>query len=163
MIFDIHEQRDVLKVAQEHNVKFVRLQFVDILGNPKNIVIPASRLEEAMNEGMPFDGSSIAGYATVEESDKIAKPDPKSFIILPETIEKRTTAKMNCDIYETNGNALMETPNLSWKNLWKKLVTWATFTTQVQNVNFSSSKKMEITLQPYQMILQDILICHTGI
>lgn len=104
MIFDIHEPNDVIRIATEHQVKFVRLQFVDILGNPKNIVIPASRLDEAMNEGMPFDGSSVAGYATIEESDKIAIPDPKSFIILPETIEHRTTAKMNCDIYEANGN-----------------------------------------------------------
>ena len=52
---------------------------------------------------MPFDASSIAGYATIEESDKIAKPDPYSFTILPESIEKRKTAKINCDIYEPNG------------------------------------------------------------
>ena len=52
---------------------------------------------------MPFDASSIAGYATIEESDKIAKPDPSSFVIIPKDIEKRKTAKINCDIYETNG------------------------------------------------------------
>jgi glutamine synthetase len=79
------------------------LQFLDILGTPKNIVIPLDRLEEALDKGIPFDGSSIAGYATIEESDKIAKPDPKSFVILPEEIEKRKTAKLNCDIYEPNG------------------------------------------------------------
>jgi len=98
---------DVIHICQEHDVKFVRLQFVDILGTPKNIVIPGSRLEEAMDEGMPFDASSIAGYATIEESDKIARPDPSSFIILPETIEQRTTAKINCDIYEPNGRRFL--------------------------------------------------------
>ena len=102
MDFQIKTKDDVLNLVQEKNVVFIRLQFVDILGTPKNIVIPAGRLEEAFDDGMPFDASSIAGYATIEESDKIAKPDPKSFVILPEDIEKRITAKLNCDIYEPN-------------------------------------------------------------
>jgi glutamine synthetase len=96
-------KEEILKIAKKEKILFVRLQFVDILGMPKNIVIPPDRLEEAVEKGIPFDGSSIAGYATIEESDKIAKPDAKSFVILPEEIEKRKTAKLNCDIYEPNG------------------------------------------------------------
>jgi len=96
-------KNDVLNIAKKEKILFVRLQFVDILGTPKNIVIPSSRLEEALDKGIPFDGSSIAGYATIEESDKIAMPDPGSFVILPEGIEKRKTAKLNCDIYEPSG------------------------------------------------------------
>jgi len=99
----IKTSNDVLDIAKEKNIAFVRLQFVDILGTPKNIIIPVNRLEEALEDGIPFDGSSVAGYATIEESDKIAKPDPDSFVILPETIEQRKTAKLNCDIYEPNG------------------------------------------------------------
>ncbi len=94
---------EVFEKAEQEKVLFIRLQFVDILGIPKNIVIPYNRLEEAIQKGIPFDGSSIAGYATIEESDKIAKPDPTSFIVLPETIERRKTAKINCDIYEPTG------------------------------------------------------------
>ncbi len=93
----------VLTKVRDAKVLFVRLQFIDILGMPKNIVIPVSGLESALDEGVPFDASSIAGYATIEESDKIAKPDPASFVILPETVEQRKTAKLNCDIYEPNG------------------------------------------------------------
>jgi glutamine synthetase len=93
----------ILKIAKDEKILFIRLQFIDILGVPKNIVIPVSRLEESLEEGMPFDASSIAGYATIEESDKIAKPDPYSFTVLPNSIEKRKTAKINCDIYEPNG------------------------------------------------------------
>jgi len=92
-----------LNKAKKEKILFARLQFIDILGMPKNIVIPSSRLEEALEEGIAFDGSSIAGYATIEESDYIAKPDPKSFMILPEEIEKRKTAKLNCDIFEPSG------------------------------------------------------------
>jgi len=103
VVFNIKNENDVLNIVKEQNIVFIRLQFVDILGNPKNIIIPANRLEEALEDGIPFDGSSVAGYATIEESDKIAKPDPKSFVILPEIIEQRKTAKLNCDIYEPNG------------------------------------------------------------
>ena len=93
----------VLSMVRENKVLFVRLQFIDILGTPKNIVIPTNGLETALDEGVPFDASSIAGYATIEESDKIAKPDPTSFVILPSSVEQRKTAKLNCDIYEPNG------------------------------------------------------------
>jgi glutamine synthetase len=96
-------KNEVLELVSEKNVDFIRLQFLDIVGTPKNIVIPAHRLQEAFDEGMPFDASSIAGYATIEESDKIAIPTPESFVILPQEIEKRITAKINCDIYEPNG------------------------------------------------------------
>ncbi|UCH71626.1 MAG: type I glutamate--ammonia ligase [Thermoplasmatales archaeon] len=96
-------KENVLSIAKKEKILFIRLQFVDILGMPKNIVIPPDRLEEALEKGIPFDGSSIAGYATIEESDKIAKPDPNSFVIIPEDIERRKTAKLNCDIYEPNG------------------------------------------------------------
>jgi glutamine synthetase len=94
---------NIINIAKKEKILFIRLQFVDILGMPKNIVIPLSRLEEALDNGIPFDASSIAGYATIEESDKIAKPVPSTFVILPEEIEKRKTAKINCDIYEPNG------------------------------------------------------------
>jgi glutamine synthetase len=95
--------QDVLKQIKNEHVLFIRLQFVDILGIPKNIVIPASRVEDALSHGIQFDGSSIVGYATIEESDKIARPDPRSFVILPEVIERRKTARFNCDIFEPNG------------------------------------------------------------
>jgi len=97
----------ILNIIKKEKVLFIRLQFIDILGMPKNIVIPPSRLEEALEDGIPFDGSSIAGYATIEESDKVAKPDLKSFVILPEGVERRKTAKLNCDIYEANGERFM--------------------------------------------------------
>jgi glutamine synthetase len=95
--------QDILTKIEQEKILFVRLQFVDILGAPKNIVIPAEQMQDALEEGIPFDASSIAGYATIEESDKIARIDPASFIVLPEVVEKRKTAKCSCDIYEPNG------------------------------------------------------------
>jgi len=90
--------------AKDAKIELVRLQFTDILGIPKNIVIPAWRLEEALEEGIPFDASSIVGYATIEESDLVAKPDPGSFTVLPAELEKRNTARIICDIHTPNGS-----------------------------------------------------------
>lgn len=101
--FKMWNKESILESIREQKVLFIRLQFVDILGTPKNIVIPAKGIEAALDEGVPFDASSIAGYATIEESDKIAKPDPISYVILPESVEHRKTAKLNCDIFEPSG------------------------------------------------------------
>lgn len=94
---------EILEEAKRAKLENIRIQFTDILGTPKNIVIPEWRLEEAMEEGIAFDASSIQGYATIEESDLIAKPDLSTWRILPDTLEKRVTARFNCDIYEPDG------------------------------------------------------------
>lgn len=93
----------IIELANENKIENIRLQLIDIQGTPKNIVIPSNRLEEVLDDGIAFDASSIIGYATIEESDRIAKPIPESFTILPDTIEKRKTAKINCDIYRPDG------------------------------------------------------------
>jgi glutamine synthetase len=95
---------NILEEAKGAKIELIRLQFTDILGMPKNIVIPAWRLEEALDEGIPFDASSIVGYATIEESDLVAKPDPKSFTVLPAELENRSTARVICDIYAPDGS-----------------------------------------------------------
>jgi len=97
------DKNSVLANVQDSKVLFVRLQFIDILGIPKNIIIPCSGLEDAIEEGIPFDASSIAGFAPIENSDKIARPDPASYLVLPERFAQQKTAKLNCDIYEPNG------------------------------------------------------------
>ena len=73
----------VLKMATEHDVKFVRLWFTDILGILKSFAITVEELEGALEEGMGFDGSSIQGFARIDESDMVAMPDPDTFKLLP--------------------------------------------------------------------------------
>lgn len=70
---------------------------------PRNLVIPSALLKDALENGVPFDASSIIGCASIEESDKVIRPIPASFSILPESIEKRKTARISCDIYEQDG------------------------------------------------------------
>jgi glutamine synthetase len=91
-------KEEVLKVVKEQDVKFIRLWFTDILGQVKSFAITDSELEGALENGMGFDGSSITGYQSIEESDMVAVPDPSTFQILPWRPQEKKVARMICDI-----------------------------------------------------------------
>lgn len=93
----------VLKIARERGVKFIRIWFTDILGQLKSFAINDQELEGALREGMGFDGSSIEGFARIEESDLIAMPDPSTFAILPWRPGEHAAARMFCDIRTPDG------------------------------------------------------------
>jgi glutamine synthetase len=97
------DQKDVMQLVKDYNVKFVRLWFTDILGQLKSFAVPVEELEVAFSEGMGFDGSSIHGFARIDESDMIARPDPTTFAILPWRPKESPVARMFCDIYEPDG------------------------------------------------------------
>ncbi len=111
----------VLEQVERHNVKFIRLMFTDVLGFLKSFAITPKQLEEALDEGMGFDGSSIEGYARIEESDMIAKPDPSTFSLIPwRATEKGAVAKMICDIYDINGEPYKGDPRYALKRMLEK-------------------------------------------
>ena len=83
MPYESLTQKDVWKIVKERDVKFIRLWFTDILGQLKSFAITDDELEGAFNEGMGFDGSSIKGFARIDESDMLARPDPVTFQIVP--------------------------------------------------------------------------------
>lgn len=91
-------KKDVLKSVKENDVKFIRLWFSDITGQMKGFAITREELEGALDEGMGFDGSSIKGFARIDESDMIAMPDPKTFNILPYRPKEKAVAGMLCDV-----------------------------------------------------------------
>lgn len=94
----------VLKTAKEHDVKFIRLWFTDILGFLKSFAITVEELEGALEEGMGFDGSSIEGFCRIDESDMMALPDPETFQLLPwRPKEHHTVARMFCDVMRPEG------------------------------------------------------------
>ena len=101
----------VLNAAKEHRVKFIRLWFTDILGFLKSVAITVEQLEEALEEGVGFDGSSVEGFARIDESDMIAMPDPTTFQVLPwRPREQESVARMFCDILEPNGRPYQGDP-----------------------------------------------------
>ena len=94
----------VLELAKSNNVRFIRFWFTDILGFLKSFAITIDELEDALETGRGFDGSSIEGFARIDESDMIAKPDINTFMVLPFMTNGETTmAAMFCDIYTPNG------------------------------------------------------------
>ncbi len=114
------EKQNVLKLAKENNVKFIRLWFTDVLGVLKGFAITIDELEGALEEGMGFDGSSIQGYARIDESDMIAKPDPKTFQILPWRPKENAVGRMFADIYEPDGTPYKGDPRWVLKKNLKK-------------------------------------------
>jgi len=97
-------KEDILKVALDNNIRFIHLWFTDVLGTLKSFSIDIDELENALEGGMGFDGSSIEGYARIDESDMIARPDITTFRILPSSDPGEVTvAQMFCDIFEPDG------------------------------------------------------------
>lgn len=96
-------EEDVFRVVRDQKVRFIHFWFCDVLGMLKSFSIDPSELQEGMTEGMGFDGSSIEGFARIEESDMIAKPDPTTFQIIPWRPQEQPAARMFCDIMEPDG------------------------------------------------------------
>jgi len=99
----------VLRTVEERGIRFVRLWFTDVQGFLKSVAISPAELEVAFDEGMTFDGSSIDGYARVQEADMLAKPDPSTFAVLPWRTEQQV-ARMFCDIVTPDGEAFNGDP-----------------------------------------------------
>jgi len=107
----------VLEAARANQVKFIMLQFTDILGIIKNVAIPVSQLEDALSEGIFFDGSSIEGFVRIEESDMLLKPDPETFAIYPWEKDGHKTARLICDIYTPDGEPFPGCPRAILKKV----------------------------------------------
>ncbi len=110
----------VLKIAREQDVKFIRLWFTDILGFLKSFAITFGELETALESGMGFDGSSIQGFARIDESDMVALPDPTTFQILPWRPKEHQTARMFCDICWPGGQPFEGDPRYVLKGNLQK-------------------------------------------
>ncbi len=114
-------KEEVFEVIKNQDVKFVGLWFTDILGRLKSVSIPASELEIAFDEGVGFDGSSIKGFARIDESDMVAKPDPATFQIIPWRSKGDVVARMFCDIQNPDGSPYEGDPRYILKRSLERL------------------------------------------
>jgi glutamine synthetase len=110
----------VISACREHDVKFIRLWFTDIVGSLKSFAITVEELEKAFDGGMGFDGSSIEGFARIDESDMIALPDPTTFQLVPWRPRERGVARMFCDIYRPDGRPFEGDPRYVLKQQLKR-------------------------------------------
>jgi glutamine synthetase len=98
-----YTKSDILRMVEEEDVEFIRLQFTDIFGIMKNVAITKNQLEKALNNKCMFDGSSIEGFVRIEESDMYLYPDYDSFVIFPWRPQQGKVARLICDVYTTEG------------------------------------------------------------
>ena len=115
------EREFVLRSARENDVKFIRLWFTDILGNLKGFAITVEDLEDAIQQGVGFDGASIEGFARINESDMRAFPDPTTFTILPWRPRQNAVARMFCDIRTPRGEPFVGDPRFALKRNLERL------------------------------------------
>ena len=113
-----YSKDDIIRMVQEEDVEFIRLQFTDIFGTFKNVAITASQLERALNNQCMFDGSSIEGFVRIEESDMYLYPNLDTFTIFPWRPQQGKVARLICDIYRPDGTAFEGDP----RNVLKKVI-----------------------------------------
>ena len=110
----------VISACRENDVKFIRLWFTDIVGALKSFAITVEELEKALEDGMGFDGSSIEGFARIDESDMIARPDPTTFQLVPWRPREQGVARMFCDIHMPDGRPFVGDPRQVLKRQLKR-------------------------------------------
>lgn len=113
-------REDIFQMVEEEDVGFIRLQFTDIFGTFKNVAVTASQLERALNNQCMFDGSSIEGFARVEDSDMYLHPDLNTFATFPWRPQQGKVARLICDVYKTDGSVLDSDPRYVLKRVLKE-------------------------------------------
>ena len=119
-----NSRNDVMKLLKEHDVAFLRLQFTDILGRNKNLEVPTSQFEKALDGEIMFDGSSIQGFTRIEESDMLLRPDFDTFLLLPPAIEgsvRGQVARFICEVDQPDGTPFPGDPRRVLKRQIEKL------------------------------------------
>jgi glutamine synthetase len=110
-----YSKNDIIRMIDEYNVRFIRLQFTDILGTLKNVAVTAGQMERALDNKCMFDGSSIEGFVRIEESDMYLRPDLDSFLIFPWNTQNGRVARLICDIYKPDGTPFEGDPRFILK------------------------------------------------
>jgi glutamine synthetase len=100
----VKSKKEVLELIKENNVNYIRLWFPDILGALKGMSVTAREIEQILDEGQGFDGSSVEGFVRIEESDLVAMPDPQTFRILPWSVNDEKVGLMICDVLNPDGS-----------------------------------------------------------
>ncbi|MFM1650923.1 type I glutamate--ammonia ligase [Brevibacillus sp. B_LB10_24] len=115
-----YTKEEILRLAEEENVNFIRLQFTDLMGMIKNVEIPLSQLPKALDNKMMFDGSSIEGFVRIEESDMYLYPDLDTWVVFPWGNDHGKVARLICDIYNPDGTPFEGDPRYILRRAMKE-------------------------------------------
>ena len=115
-----YTKKDIIRLVEEEDVEFIRLQFTDMFGTMKNVAITSNQLEKALENECMFDGSSIEGFVRIEESDMYLYPDLDTFAIFPWRPQQGKVARLMCDVYHPNGEPFEGDPRYVLKKVLKE-------------------------------------------
>lgn len=115
-----YTKEEIMRIIDEEDVKFIRLQFTDILGSLKNVAITRSQMDKALSNQCMFDGSSIEGFVRIEESDMYLRPDLDTFAIFPWRPQQGKVARLICDVYKPDGTPFEGDPRYILKKTLKE-------------------------------------------
>ena len=134
------DRNEILSICDEENVRFLRLQFTDLLGVIKNVEVPRSQFEKALDGQIMFDGSSIQGFTRIEESDMLLKPEHSTFTINPWTNpDGSRVARMICDVYLPDESPFPGCPRLTLKRQVERSTSFnEAFLTDNQGANVAA-------------------------
>ena len=138
--------REVISLVRKDRIGFVQLWFTDVLGFLKGVTIPVAQLPRALEDGMAFDGSSIEGFARIEESDMVAKPDPATFAVLPWEVQGGRACRMFCDVQSPSGAPIAADPRFILRRVLaraKKLGLTCYCGCEMESFYFKSDKTPE--------------------
>ena len=105
-----YSKEDIIRLVEEEDIQFIRMQFTDIFGQMKNVAITASQIERAVNNQIMMDGSSIEGFVRIEESDQYLWPDLDTFTVLPWRPQYGKVARLICDVHNPDGTPFVGDP-----------------------------------------------------
>ena len=115
-----YTKQDIIRMVEEDDVEFIRLQFTDMFGNMKNVAITTGQLEKALNNECMFDGSSIEGFVRIEESDMFLYPDLDTYVTFPWRPQQGKVARLICDVYTTDRRPFEGDPRFILKSVLKE-------------------------------------------
>lgn len=114
------DKKEILALCSEEKIRFLRLQFIDILGANKNVEIPEGQFEKALDGQVLFDGSSIEGFVRIEESDMLLQPDLNTFQIFPWEDKRGKVARIICDVHNPDGTAFKGCPRMTLRKVTER-------------------------------------------
>jgi len=120
IIMSKYSKEDIMRMVEEEDVEFIRLQFTDIFGMLKNVAITASQLEKALDNRCMFDGSAIEGFVRIDESDMYLYPDLDTFEVFPWRPQQGKVARFICDVYNPDGTPFSGDPRYVLKRAVKR-------------------------------------------
>ena len=115
-----YTKEDIIRMVQEQNVEFIRMQFTDIFGQLKNVAITKTQIKKAVDNQIMIDGSSIEGFVRINESDMYLRPDLDSFVVLPWRPDQGKVARLICDVYTKDGEPFVGDPRGALKRMLAK-------------------------------------------